>query len=164
MDLEQFEKALPDKLAEIEELLTGEPMKDIVATEAISYFRESFQNEGMDGENWQDVKRRDPSSKWFGHSSEKNAEGKRFSSAATTRSVLTGETGLLGDSFSYQRTENGVKIINNTPYARVHQFGLPAKIYGKKAFQMPARPFMKATPELNRRINEKIVRELKKIV
>jgi phage gpG-like protein len=160
MTLDELKLTLDGKIKQLEELVGGDKLREIVATEAINYFKDSFQQEGFNGNKWQDVKRRDPNSEWYGYSGQTG----KFSEAATIRPILTGETGRLGNNFKWEPTAEGLKIINDTPYAAVHQFGLPAKIYGKKTFQMTARPFMGATPALSKKIRDSIVEELKKII
>ena len=61
-------------------------------------------------------------------------------------------------------TPEGVRLINSTPYAAVHQFGLPAKIYGKKSFTMPKRPFMGRSKVMEANIRKKILDRLKQLV
>lgn len=71
MDIKEFARIFPERLEKIKQFTTGEEIKDILGTEAVNHFRESFQNEGFTDETlnpWKDVKRRDPASKWHGHS------------------------------------------------------------------------------------------------
>lgn len=134
-----------------------------MGNEAIHHFENSFVKEGFidsEVEKWEDVKRRDPDSQWYGHSGQ---TGKK-SAARTAARILTGETNLLQTSFSFKPTPHGVLIQNSAPYAAVHQFGLKAKVYGKKEFQMIARPFMGKSMILKENIENKIVAELKKIL
>jgi len=163
MNIDDFVKQFPQKIKEIQDFAKGNDIKDIIGVEATNHFKESFQNEGFTDKNlepWKDVKRRDPKSGWYGHSGQTG----KFSEARTSAKILTGETRELQNSITYKYLSNGVRITSDKPYAGVHQFGLGAKIYGKKAFTMTARPFMGRSEVLIKNINSKIVRELKKII
>jgi phage gpG-like protein len=163
MDINDFSRLFSEKMEQIKEFVRSDDIKDIIGTEAVNHFKESFQNEGFTDETlnpWADVKRRDPNSEWYGHSGQ---TGKR-SKARTSAKILTGETRELQNAISYKPIDNGVRITNDKPYAAVHQFGKMAKIYGKKEFQMTARPFMGKSVVLVRKINDKIKREFIRIL
>ncbi|MDR1646019.1 MAG: phage virion morphogenesis protein, partial [Tannerellaceae bacterium] len=102
----------------------------------------------------------DKESRWHGHSGQTG----RFSKARTEAPILSGETRELRESISYQYIPGGVRVTNDTPYAAVHQFGLQAKIYGKKAFTMTARPFMGKSARLKEKIEDKLEQEIKNIL
>lgn len=163
MDIADFANEFSNKMDEINEFVTGNDIKDIFGTEAVNHFKESFEKEGFTDRNlekWKDVKRRDPDSPWYGHSGQTG----EFSEARTAAKILTGETKELQQSISYERTEGGARITNAAPYASVHQFGMQAKVYGKKAFTMPARPSMGKSVVLVSNIEDKIKSELIKIL
>ena len=163
MKLNELNIELSRKLAEIKEVIESDTLKDIIGVEAVNHFKESFTNEGFTNESltrWEEVKRRTPSSPWYGHSGQLGG----FTQARTLAKILHGETGELQNSIRYIPILNGVRIVNSAPYAAVHQFGLPAKIYSKKEFKMPARPFMGKSVELQRKITEKIEKEIIKII
>ncbi len=139
-------------------LKTDAPL--IVGREAVNHYQESFANEGFTDEKltkWKDVQRRNPFSKWHGHSGQTG----KFSNARTTANILTGETGDLMDAIRFDTTPKGVQVYNNKKYARVHNFGGMAKIYGKKPFMMTPRPFMLPSSVLNHKIREKIIQKMK---
>lgn len=162
-DAEQWQRELEAKLEELQDFVESDDIKDILGVEAVNHFKGSFDNEGFTDETtekWQDVKRRDPSSGWYGHSGQTG----KFSQARTTAKVLSGETKELQSSIYYEHTEKGARITSPTAYGRVHQFGLQAKIYGKKAFNMIARPFMGKSKVLKENILAKIKREFVKIL
>jgi len=129
----------------------------IAAKVAVDYFKKSFQNEAWGRKKWKDVKRR--TGGW--------AKG-----AATTRKILTGETGDLGRSIEQDRsrTGNGQATVWTNPstfansskiYAAVHNEGLKA---GRGAgFTMPKRQFMGEAPELNALIIRELERKLKQL-
>jgi phage gpG-like protein len=140
---------------------TQQDIPIIVGGEAVNYFRETFDEEtSPKGTRWQDVQRRNPASKWYGHSGQTG----RFSQSRTTAKILDGETGELRNAIAFRPEPGKVTVTNDKPYAAVHNFGLMAKIYGKKPFRMPKRTFMEVTNELMVRINMKIERELNRIL
>ncbi|MHC1780046.1 MAG: phage virion morphogenesis protein [Bacteroidales bacterium] len=164
MDIKEFEQSLAEKMKKVQEWVGGEDIKDILGIEAVNHYKESFDNEGFKDSDtvkkWPEVKRRDPESKWYGHSGQTG----KFSQARTLAKILTGETGELKNAISYVKIENGVRVANPKPYAKVHQEGLPAKIYGKKVFQMPARPFIGPSKLLVQNISDKILKEIKRLL
>jgi len=163
MDINEYNRLFQAKMREIREFTEGDDIKDIIGTEAVDHFKGSFENEGFtdkEVKKWDDVKRRDKDSEWYGHS----GQAGKFSATRTTAKILTGETSELSESFGYRYKDKGVTITNDTPYARVHQFGKMAKIYGKKSFRMTARPFMGKSVLLKQNIENKIKRELIKIL
>lgn len=163
MDIKDFAKKFPAKMKRLEEFTQSEDIKTIIGVEAVRHYRGSFDNEGFTDEYinpWRDVKRRDPQSPWYGHSGQLG----RFSTERTTSPILTGETKELRNSITYKYLRNGVRVLSDKPYAAVHQYGMPAKIYGRKSFTMPKRPFIGKSKLLVRNINDKIKRELIKII
>lgn len=179
MDIQEYNRQFQQRMREIQQFVEGDDIKDIMGTDAVDHFKGSFDNEGFTDESldkWDDVARRDPNSPWYGHSgfsSEKPAKKIKkgntelvgnFSQARATAKILRGETSHLRNSINYKYTERGVRITSPTPYGRVHQFGLQARIYGKKLFTMIARPFMGKSKVLKTNIEDKIKREIKKIL
>ncbi len=163
MDILSFNKQFADRMKKVTDFVEGESVKTVMGTEAVKHFEGSFVNEGFtdkEVKKWDDVKRRDPESEWYGHSGQTG----KFSAARTAANILTGETNLLQRSFSFKPTTAGVLIQNSAPYAAVHQYGLKAKIYGKKEFQMIARPFMGQSMVMKENIENKIVTEVQKIL
>lgn len=163
MNLQEFARLFPQKMKELKDFVEGDDIKDILGVEATNHYKESFDNEGFTDEQlvkWDDVERRDGQSAWYGHSGQTG----KFSQARTTAKILSGETGELANSLSYKHTDRGVRVTSPTAYGHVHQFGKLAKIYGKKSFQMPARPFMGKSVLLKTNIESKIKREIIKIM
>lgn len=158
-----------NKIKQIEEArkrVWKEDLPEIIATAAVNFFHESFQNEGSTDKSlkkWADVKRRDPNSEWYGFSpTNKN----RFSPTRAQDKILIGD-GHLKDSITYKIKPDRVTISSDLPYAAVHNFGGQAKVFGKKAFTMKARPFIYHSEVLNKRIWDKfekvVTEEIKKI-
>ena len=157
MNLGELARITDAQMKDLKNFVEGDDIKDIMGREAERHFKESFVNEGFTDktvEKWDDVKRRDPNSPWYGRGKINKFEGVR-----TTANILT-NTETLKDSIKYEITANGVLVKSSTPYAAVHQFGLQAKIYGKKAFQMIARPFIGKSMVLKEKIEDKITREI----
>ncbi|NCB82980.1 MAG: virion morphogenesis protein [Bacteroidia bacterium] len=163
MDLSEFARLFPQKIEELNNYVTGEDIKDMLGIEAVNHFKQSFLDEGFTDENlekWPEVERRKPESDWYGHSGQTG----KFSKARTTAKILSGETRELANAISYVRTQDGARITNDKPYAAVHQFGLPAKIYGKKSFVMKPRPFFGKSVILVNKIQENIRRRFIEII
>lgn len=163
MDITEFARLFPQKMAEIKQFVEGDDIKEVMGVESVNHFKESFVNEGFTDETvdpWKEVKRREKDSPWYGHSGQTG----KYSAARTTAKILTGETSELKESITYATTEKGAKVTSDKPYAGVHQFGLKAKVYGKHEFTMPARPFMGKSKELKTKIETKLKKEIINII
>lgn len=163
MDIQDFAKVVEGKRRELEELMRSTKLKDIVGTEAVGHYKASFDNEGFTDETlnpWKEVERRKPESPWHGHSGQTG----KFSSERAAAPILTGETRLLKNAIRYTYLPDGVRVSNSVPYAAVHQYGLQAKIYGKKPFTMPKRPFIGRSKVMTQKIQNKILQRLKELV
>lgn len=149
-----------------------------VGREAVTHFKANFNREGFvdDGlQKWQEVKRRDPGSPWYGFEykgerrtsyafsrdrktgkTRKAKQQKRlnFSRAATQRKILNGRIHELQDSLRYVKNDKGVMITSDKPYAAVHNEGGPIKVFGKKTVRLPARPFVGYSQELDEKIEQ----------
>lgn len=163
MDLSTFAQQFPQKMEEFTRYIEGDEIRDMFGIEAVNHFKQSFLNEGFTDETlekWDEVERRKPESLWYGHSGQTG----KFSQARTTAKILSGETRELANAISYVRTPEGARITNDKPYASVHQFGLPAKIYGKKSFVMKPRPFFGKSVILVNKIQDNIRRRFIDII
>jgi phage gpG-like protein len=177
MTPQQAQQKIKEKLAELARF-RREDVPHIIGNEAVRHYNESFVNEGKTDESlekWQEVKRRNPDSPWYGFSygaksprpgadPKSKAKATNFSPTRTRDKVLTGESNELKNATDYIVMPDRVVVQNDKPYARVHNFGENAKIFGKKTFKMPARPFIYESAALNRKIAEKIKKGIKKIV
>ena len=182
MTPKQAADAVKRKLAELEKFRRTD-VPEIVGTEAVRHYRKSFDNEGATDETlkkWPDVKRRDPNSPWYGfslgsnsprplkpgaHVKAKKKTGTAKTNFSPTRAadkVLTGETNDLRNAIKYTVKPDRVTVSNSLPYARVHNFGEKAMIFGRKAFTMKARPFIYPSAVLKKIIYDKIAAEMKK--
>jgi len=163
MDIKEFARRFPQKMEKIREFTNGDAIRDILGVEAVNHYKQSFANEGFTDEvlnPWKDVKRRDPQSKWYGHSGQ---TGKKTTERMAAK-ILTGETRELQNAITYRRIENGVRVSNDKPYASVHNYGGRAKIYGKKEFQMPQRQFIGKSAVMVTSIKSKIKKEFVRIL
>jgi len=163
MDIQEFAERFPQRMKKLKDFVENEAPV-IMGNEAINHFKESFVNEGFTDETlekWPEVERRKPDSPWYGHTSDK--ENKYFLASRTTAKILTNSE-QLGEGFRKEFIPGGVKIINDKPYAAVHQRGLPAKIYGKTPFTMPRRRFVGKSKVMIRNINNELLTEIKKII
>ena len=107
------------------------------------------------GTGWQEVKRRQSGSGWYGHGSK--------TGAAKTRAILI-NSGALRDSIRYEASRGMVKVMSSEIYAPVHNEGLNAKIYGKKTFKMPKRKFMGHSELILSEIRKKVDTNIKRII
>ena len=146
-----------------------------IGNEAVRHFKDNFRQEGFVDNGvhkWKEVKRRDPSSRWYGfeYKGQRRLKGKgkpkqktNFSQAATQRKILTGSSGELQDSLRYKvnpasGANVSVSITSDKPYAVVQNEGGPIKVFGKASTILPARPFIGHSKELDVKIEE-IVQE-----
>jgi len=138
---------LPDDLLDLARQISTAidvhiPNRMAVASE--KHINQNFEKEGYGGMPWKDVKRRDPSSRWYGY--QYKAGGRSFSPTATKRKVLRGPVNRLRKSIdvSVKPSSGGMGIFIRTDsgYASVHNEGLKASIFGKKSFVMTKRQFM----------------------
>jgi phage gpG-like protein len=179
------------KLAALEKF-RREDVPDIIGTEAVKHYNQSFVNEGATDKElkkWDNVERRKPESEWYGFSLGANSQnpnkkpvethggaskkGKgdkikkigntNFSPTRTKDKVLTGETSELKNATHYVKKPDRVTVRNDKPYAAVQNNGGQAKIFGKTTFTMKARPFIYRSQVLEAKIQSKIVKELKNI-
>ncbi|NCB68477.1 MAG: virion morphogenesis protein [Bacteroidia bacterium] len=155
MNIDEFAKMFPDKMEEITAFVQGDTIKDIIGTEAVNHFKQSFVNEGFTDktlEKWPEVERRKPESAWY----KKGAD--------SARKILSGPVKELQDSLTFQYIADGVKISSPKIYAPVHQFGETANVFGKKPFTMKARPFIGHSEVMKVNIENEIQTEIKKII
>ena len=175
--------AVKKRLADLERF-RREDVPDIIGTEAVRHYQQSFVNEGATDKSlkkWDDVKRRDPNSPWYGFSLGSNSakpertdeSGKKIKSISKAKAtnfsptraqdkILTGETNELKNATTYVKKADRVTVRNDKPYARAHNFGELSYIFGKKAFNQKARPFIYPSAVLNKAIYDKVAKEMKR--
>ena len=96
----------------------------VIGQEAINDFKDNFANESFNGKKWQEVKRRDPNSPWYGHS----GQTRKFSKSRTEAKILEGETKELQNSISARVETGKVIITNETKYAKIHNEGFSGTV------------------------------------
>lgn len=164
-------------LAQVE-VFVRRDLPHIIGVEAENHFKKSFRDQGFTDaklEKWKDVKRRDPSSSWYGFQYKANtprAGRKRkkrsgttnFSKKATERAVLNSENNQLQQSIKYRVEGRRVVVFSSLPHAPVHNEGGNIKVFGKANAKVPARPFMKKSRVLDQNIINEIDRRVTKII
>lgn len=165
------------KLKDLEKYLSNDLPKKI-GIEAVNHFKKSFQDQGFTDkslEKWDDVKRRDASSSWYGFQyrakssrpgSTRRKEGSttNYSPAATKRPILTGETGQLKDSIDWLAVGRRIEITASTAYSKIQNEGGDIKVFGKASGQITVRKFMGDSEALRQRINKIIENDLNMIL
>lgn len=123
-----------------------------------NFLQEGFVNNGL--QPWQDVKRRDPQSPWYGFQPLNKAQ---FSQVRATDPILK-DTGELFDATKVTTGRGEVIVSNDKPYAAIHNEGGTAYVFGKTPFQMPQRQFIGHSKELDESIIENIENGINDIV
>lgn len=125
---------------------------------AVDFFKKSFNNEGFTDqtyERWPEVKRRqDP----------------RIRGARATRKILTGDTGDLGESITYQIRTPGEVVIKAEAYnprgfnyAPVHNQGVTDAGRNRNVV-IPKRQFIGPSKTLEKEIEKEIDRKIRDIL
>lgn len=153
-------------------------MPEIIGTEAVNHFKNSFQNEGFTDtslEKWEPVKRTDNSSRWYGFKYKSTAsrpgqtkrkEGgySNYSDAATSRPILSGETQELMNAIDYTFDGRRVTITAHAKYAQIQNEGGPMKVFGRSGAVMPKRQFMGKSEVLRKHLQQMIKKDLLNIL
>lgn len=163
MDAEEFYKLLEQNAKEIQNFV-DDIFPFLAGDIAVNHFRENFAKEGFidNGlKKWAEVERRKPNSPWYGFAPNNK---KQFSPVRAADKILK-DTNELQDATDYKVTGKGeVTIVNDKPYAAVHNEGGKAYVFGKKAFQMPKRQFIGHSKELDKKILDMATKEIDKLI
>lgn len=179
-------------LKEIEKKVIRYVEKDlprIAGKMAVDEFRENFHRQGFRNNGitrWQDVKRRDKNSLWYGFQykgekrtsvrfvrDRKTGKTKRsntqrklnYSNAATKRGILIGPGANLMNSITEkERSKDKVVIGSDLPYAAVHNEGGTIKVFGKSVRKLPKRQFLGESRELMDELQKKYLADIDRIV
>lgn len=179
-------------LKEIEKKVIRYVEKDlprIAGKMAVDEFRENFHRQGFRNNGitrWQDVKRRDKNSLWYGFQykgekrtsvrfvrDRKTGKTKRsniqrklnYSNAATKRGILIGPGANLMNSITEkERSKDKVVIGSDLPYAAVHNEGGTIKVFGKAVRKLPKRQFLGESRELMDELQKKYLADIDRIV
>ena len=90
-------------------------------------------------------------------------EKRKKADVGKKRGILIGEgRGTLRNSIKVLRTRFEAIVVGSTGlvYARIHNFGLMGKAFGKHSFKMPKREYIGKSTELEKVIKTKIEKEL----
>ncbi|NDW10466.1 phage virion morphogenesis protein [Dysgonomonas sp. 520] len=160
---EQFIKLLQQNAAEIRDFIDN-TFPYLAGDIAVNHFKENFEKEGFVDNGlhpWDDVVRRDSASPWYGFEpTNKN----RYSPTRATDPILK-NTNELADATDYEvRSPGEVVIVNDKPYAQIHNEGGQAYIFGKTPFTMKKRQFIGDSAELDEKEINMLTDELDKII
>ena len=182
MDKQALEKELERRMTQINRWVERDLPRQ-VGVMAVNHFKRNFELEGFQNgslSKWKEVKRRDPSSPWYGflYKGENRKKvpykltkrGKRsksqrklnFSQAATQWNILH-NSGELADSIRYEAGPACVTITSDKPYAAVQNNGGMIKVFGKRSVKLPARPFVGESKELNEQIDRLIDKKINEL-
>lgn len=153
------------KLERLNQYLNND-IYEVVGSEAVNHFQESFQKQGFTDKTfkpWKDVKRRTKESGWYGF---KYGAKRNYSDAATKRPILSGETQELMNSIRYRvnAARRRVTISSNVPYGKIHNEGGTIKVFGKGRAKMPQRQFMGKSAVLKNKIIKEIKSDIRKLL
>lgn len=186
MDINNLPADLKSKIKELHKALTKELPRQL-GVEAVEHFTDNFRKGGFVNnglQKWQDVKRRDPDSPWYGFEykgdkrtyytfsrSKKTGKTRKaasqkqlnFSPSATKRAVLTSKRNYLMNNFKALPRSQEVEIYNNAPHAKVHNEGGDFKVFNKHSATMPKRQFMGHSAELDAKAEKIIISHIDKI-
>jgi phage gpG-like protein len=150
MNLKDLDKRMNEVQVAVEQSINTD-LPRIVGVEAVNHFKEGFENEGFTDTTlvkWQDVKRRMAGSKARG--------------ADTTRKILTGRTGNLKDSITFDAEPRRTIVYANPQnkgaehnYAVAHNFGTSTAGRGHNV-TIPARQFLAKSAALESNIYRKM--------
>ena len=151
MNPQEFSEHQQAIIKEIENFFDHK-LPDIVGMEAINHFKDNFEVEGFVNKNkepWKEVKRRmDP----------------RVRGARAARKILTGDTGELKESISFEKPAPGqVLIFSDKPYASAHNDGTETAGRGHTT-TIPQRRFIGESEALNEKIKSIIEEGIDRIL
>lgn len=123
----------------------------VIGKMAADFFTDNFQDESFTDDapvKWDEVKRR---------------EAPRAKGARGTRKILTGDSGDLGESISWDVTAPGeVTISSDKPYADAHNEGTSTAGRSRSVI-IPQRQFIGESHVLNKKVKDEIERKLNKL-
>ena len=124
----------------------------ILGNQAKNFFLDSFRRMGFTDFN---LKRWIPRRKRL---------GKGRTSSTLTESATLVKTGTLRRSIRVSpSTFRLTKIFTNLRYAAIHNFGLRGLAFGKNPFKMPERKFIGNSRVLERKLEQRILKEVNKV-
>lgn len=174
-----FTDIIISDLMKLEDLVPQ--LNEAFGIEAANHFTESFTNQGFEGdsglEKWPDVKRRDPSSSWYGfkrgaksrkpdnHPSRNGTRRKykkrksspitNYSPTATKTEILSSQKSELENSLNYRVEGNVTRVFSDKPYAKVQNDGGTINVFGKKKVKLKPRKFVGNSKSLEEKLRAK---------
>lgn len=116
-------------------------MPDILANDAVNFFKASFKKQGWEDEGMQ---------RWKPRKDNKDAgRGTLIKSGDLVKSIIV-------ESANWGR----IRISSNLPYSAIHNEGLKGSAFGKHSFQMPKRKFMGRSRKLHTLLRNRIETKL----
>lgn len=163
MNGDEFARILREKADEIKDFMDNR-YPYYAGDTAVEHFKENFDKEGfVDGgfHPWPEVHRREPASPWYGKDIR---NGGVFSEKRTTDPILH-ETSELFEATGYEvRNPGEVTIVNDKPYAAIHNEGGIGNIFGRGSVIIPQRQFIGHSKELDDKIENLLTDELEQIL
>ena len=157
--------------------------KEVIGTEAVKHFQKNFEKQSFDDKPWEDVKRRDSFSTWYGfqygakqkkpanHPSRRNAKRPykprksnpitNFAKVATKTDILSSQRSELENSIGYKIQGKSIVIFSDKPYAKIHNEGGKVKVFGKSTAMIQKRQFIGYSSKLEKRIIQKLSQKFK---
>lgn len=159
--------------------------KEVIGSEAVKYYRNSFEKQSFDGKPWKDVKRRDSSSSWYGfqygakqkkpanHPSRKRTKRPykarksnpitNFAKVATKTDILSSQRSELENSIGYKIQGKSIVIFSDKPYAKVQNEGGLISVFGKRTVKLSKRQFIGYSSQLEKIILHKLSQKFKNL-
>lgn len=129
----------------------------LLPNQAQNYFLSSFKKQGFDGQNWKEVKRREPGEKAYKYPLKKGLQRRTSPILVGAGYRIRGGTlrrAVSNMSRTAQVRANGFRMVVDLPYAARHNEGLAG---------MPQRRYVGQTAELTRMQEQTITRTINKI-
>jgi len=156
MKPDEFLRMLKQKSKEFNRLVLHD-LPEIIGVEAQNHFREGFErsNQGFTDASL---------TKWLPRKEKRRVDGSMSSKerTRTSRPVLTGESGKLGDSIQYETSPGQARVFSDMPYAKAHNEGT-SNAGRNRSVVIPERKFMGDSKVLNEKIETILKEELNKL-
>lgn len=160
-------------------------VREIIGKEAVDHFTENFDKQSFDGKKWDEVKRRDSSSTWYGfkygaktkppkshpkrkgsskpYKKRKDGAATNYSPTAKSTRILSSRRSELENSIRFRKTTKGIVVYSDKKYARIHNEGGTIKVFGKTSATMPKRQFIGKSSKLEKRLQRVLTNKLKSL-
>lgn len=158
-DLSEVTKIIVDHIRQV--------MPKVISVEGLTHFEESFDNQGYTDKNLTKWKRRKFNQKRTTKKGVESAAFRHFKRKDAGRAILVShQTDTKGphlkDTLRTKTTDTQVIFATNKEYAQVHNEG--GRAGRGRGFIMERRQFMGPSEELNKKINQKLEREINRLL